>query len=349
MRPAFPCLIAATFPLLAPAAEVTDLPPRWRGDVHLAYDGRYEQVGLEEDERTWALRDHQAHVLGVAAEVAVWHGVALRLELPVQAAGRVSYPAARTMLFEPITGQGTFVDGDRIAEPFELAPSGVQGFWIGVAAAPFREDALRSLPVTSRLDLAVRTPGTTLYDAARGASPGGVAVRGTAAFSTERGPANPYARFGFQWEGPTEAAVTLPDGTAAGTVEVKGATTGEALLGAELVAWKNDRWSRFAIDLHVGVGYRGPETYPSGFWLPSVLDATRGQAVTRTESVTVRVGGGLDVHMTRYVGLRLGGDYHWFTPHRVEHPYDARTDLQSFATTWTVALVGRIRLKDDRL
>ncbi len=349
MRPAAVCLIAVLSPLAASAAEVTDLPPRWRGDVHLAYAGGFEQIGIEEDDATYGLRNHLTHQLNLAAEVAVWHGLALRVGFPIQAAGAITYPSARTMLYEPVSGEGRFENGEEITTPQELNPAGLQGVWIGLAAAPFREDASRSLPVTTRIDLAVRTPGATLYDAARGASPGGTAVRGSAAFSTTRGAANPYASFGFQWEGEAEAEVTLPSGSPAGKVVVSGASSAQVLVGAELVAWKRGPWSRFAVDLHLGVGYRGPETYPSGFWLPNVLDSTLGKAVTRSESFTVQVGGAFDVHIDRFVGLRFGGDYHWFSPYRVEHPYVARSDLQSFGTTWTVALVGRIRLKDDRL
>lgn len=333
----------------AHAAEVTDLPPRFRGDVHLAYQGLAQRVGLEQDNKVWGVRQHTVHALDLAAEAAVWDGVALRLSFPIAASDVISYPAAREMLFEPTTGEGSYVNGPQIAEPPELRAGGLQGVWIGLAAAPFREDYARGLDLTSRIDLAVRTPGATRYDAARGVSPGGVAVRLAAAFSVQRGPANPYFRAAFQWEGATRVDVVNPDDSAGGTVEVHGPTTVDALLGAELVGWKNTKDARFAVDLFAGVRYVGPERRPSGFWLPSVLDASKGLSVAQAEYVMVRGGLAFDVHVGRYVGLRFGGEGQWFTPHRVENPYAVVTDVQSFGASWTAALVGRIRLKGDRL
>jgi hypothetical protein len=275
--------------------------------------------------------------------------VALRVSFPISASDVISFPAAREMLFEPTTGDGSYVNGPRIADPAQIASSGLQGVWFGVAAAPFREDYARGIDLTSRFDLAVRTPGATRYATPRGVSPGGVAVRLAAAFSVQRGVANPYFRAAFQWEGPATTDVVNPDGSEAGSATVQGPTTVDALVGAELVAWKNAKSSRFAVDVFAGVRYVGPERRPSGFWLPSVLDATAGTTVVQSEHVLVRGGLALDVHVTRYVGLRLGGEGQWFTPHRVENPYDVVTDVQSFGVAWTAALVGRIRLADDRL
>lgn len=350
MRAAAYPILAALLPAWASAAEVTDLPPRWRGDVHVRYDGNVERVGLEESDKVWALRNVLRHDVGIAAEVAVWHGLAVRLGLPITASQQISYPLARQMLYDPISGEGSYSNGPRIENPNEIVGTGLQGVWIGLAAAPFREDYQRGLPFTSRIDLAIRTPGATLYDATRGASPGGVAVRMDAAFSVVRGPTNPYLRLGWQWEGGTTASVTNPDGSSGGEVEVQGGASVDAAAGVELVAWKNEAASsRFAVDLFLGVGYRGPERRPSGFWLPSVLPASVGLSVTQTEFLLVRGGAALDVHITRFVGLRLGGEGQWFTPHRIENPYAVRTDPASFGAAWNVAVVGRIRLKGDRL
>ena len=46
--------------------------------------------------------------------------------------------------------------------------------------------------------------------------------------------------------------------------------------------------------------------------------------------------------------MRMGAEGQWFTPHTIEHLYEARTDPQSWGITWTAGLVGRVRLKDDR-
>jgi hypothetical protein len=81
--------------------------------------------------------------------------------------------------------------------------------------------------------------------------------------------------------------------------------------------------------------------------LPDVLPASRSIAVTTSEYLQFGGGAALDYHINEWIGLRLGADGRWMTPHRVEHPYAAKTDPESWGMSWYLNLVGRIRLKGE--
>ena len=201
LRPlAIPAALATALsaPVLAQAAEVTDLPPQWRGDVHLVYGGGFEETGLEEDGALYGVRHTTVHTLTGRAEVALYEGVIFRLDLPGTAAQRIAYPEARQMLYEPTTGSGSFENGPTL-ETDGVRSGGFQGLWVGVALAPFREDYDRGFAIDTRFDFALRTPAPkgTLYGPNRGANPGGVGLRASGAFSKRTGMVAPYLRLGL--------------------------------------------------------------------------------------------------------------------------------------------------------
>ena len=332
----------------AVAAEVTDIPPKWRGDIHLRYDGTFQQVGLEEDGLTFGLRNSIRHDVGLRGEVAVYDGVVITLGLPITASSRMFFPAARQMLYETLSGGGTYVGGPEITGP-DRNFSGIEGVWLGAAFTPFNEAWRRSPPITARFDIAARTPSATMYSAARGVAPGGPALRLAGAFSSHLGATNPYLALDTVIELPGTTDVVSDSGaTVASDLSVRGGHRVDARLGVELIATESrDAHSRVAIDLFMGFGYRGAATTASGFWLPSVLPATESVPVIRSEFLIVRGGGAVDVHINRWIGLRIGGEARAFTPHRIEHPYAVRTDGQSFEAAWTLGVVGRIRGKAD--
>ena len=131
-------------------------------------------------------------------------------------------------------------------------------------------------------------------------------------------------------------------------VRVRGGAAVDALVGAEFIASEDTESSaRVAVDLHLGFGYRSAADQASGFWLPSALPESRSLAVSRGEHLVVSGGMAVDAFFKKYVGLRIGADGGWISPHRVEHVYEVRTDRKAFSVGWQLALVGRIRTKDD--
>lgn len=341
----------------AHAAEITDLPPNLRADVHVAYQGAFQQAGLAESspvdgtDLVYGVRNDLRHDLGLRAEFSPYTGVVITLGLPITASGQLSYPEARQMLFEPSDGIGSYRNGPELGSPPSFAYSGVQGVWIGAAFAPFSEDYARSLPITSRIDIGLRTgaPKQTLY-ASGGASPGGLAFRMAAAFSVRRGRANPYAAVDWVQEFAAVSPVghDLTASTAVDEAEVKDPTRVDVKAGAELIALENDdRKSRVAVDVYATIGYRAFAQVASGYHLPSVLSTSRGRSVTTSEHLRFGGGAALDAHVNRWIGLRFGAEAAWRTPHRVESVYEVRTDAQTYDVGWSVALVGRVRTKKD--
>lgn len=346
-------LLSAVFGLAiantANAADPTDLPPNLRGDVGLGYSGSFHQAGLEERGAVYGIRNVQRHDLALRGAFTVYTGVAITVGLPVALRQSITYPSARQMLLDPVSGGGQYTNGAPLDPTPSIVGRGLDGFWVGVALAPFREDYASTLPITTRFDLAFRTPAASLYSEKRGVGSGGVGWHIGGAFSVERGAANPYVSLAWTGEVQNKVDVVSPDGVARGEQALQDPSHFDGVAGAELIAAQNKASGmRVAIDLHVAASYATWGSHASGFWLPSTLESSKSVPVTESEHISV--GGGLAVKadFNKLLGLRLGADGEWSTPHRIEHPYAVYTDTQSFGVTWSAAIVGRIRTKDDR-
>ncbi len=347
----------------ARAAEVTDVPAPLRADLHVGYSGSLEQVGLQESDAfvfngddiefgdaIYGIRNTLRHDVGVRAEFTPYPGVVVTLGLPINASQRIAYPAAREMVYEPVSGDGSYERG----QPIDATPvvsSGLRGAWLGVALVPLHETFDKGLPVSVRFDVAARTPGagSSWYGPRRGDG-AGAALRLGSAFSVRRGRGEPYVQLDYVREFPfTVPEVQGPDGDDIGSEQrAKLPDLLDARVGVEaIVAEAADKGLRVAFDVALRFGYRGPSEVISGFWLPDVLPSTLGASVNSGDFIALGGALALDVHLNKWVGARLGVDGQWLTPRRVESPYPVRTDMQAFQLGWNVALVGRIRTKSD--
>ncbi len=255
------------------------------------------------------------------------------------------------MLYDPYSGTGTYTGGSTIDGPI-FQGGGAHGFLIGGAFAPLSEMWRRNFGISWRLDLGYRTPSPkqTLFtgpDGERGAAPGGHALVVGAAFSARRGRSNPYLDFDFVFESPARVDVVDAEGAVVESdLRVYPASTIDMTVGVELIASENtERQSRVDVDLFLGFGYRSWEDLPSGFNLPSVLDATRDVPVTRSDYVLMSMG--IDYDINKWIGLHADIAGRYFTPHQLENVYDVYTGADTFEITWRFGLVGRVRLKDD--
>lgn len=342
-------------------AEVTDMPPGLRGDIHLRYDGRYQRGDLVEERAPGEaieldptmVRKLSEHVLTTRIEFAPVDGVAFTVGLPATLDLRYTFKDGREMLFEPSEGSGSYEYGGVLADQPSYKGSGLQGVWIGGAFAPLAERYRRDLGVTWRIDAGFRTPNRkhVLWNGGdkRGAAPGGWALGLGAAFSRDKGRANPYLDLDMVLELPTKVDVVDADGqTQATDLTVRAASKVDVTAGVELVSTEDrEIGNRFAVDLFAGFGYRSWEDMPSGFLLPSVLEGSKEIAVTQSDHVLVRMGMGFDYHVNRWIGLRLGAEGRYYTPHQIENVYPVYTGPNTFEVAWNLALVGRVRLKDD--
>jgi hypothetical protein len=334
----------------AQAAEVTEMPPELRGDVDITYAGTFTSGGLEEAGGIVAEQRISRHDLSFVGAFAPTEGVAVTIGLPVTPSWKVSYTTATAMLFDPVTGTGTFVGGEALSPLPELKGSGLTGLWLGAAVAPFSERYPLGQRVSYRIDLAFRTPspGNSWWSAEggqRGAGMGGSAWKIGAAFSTDHGASEPYLNFAAVREGKITLDIVDEAGTTWATaLTVHPASTVDVTGGVEIVAnEKTDIDQRLVFDLFVAFGYRGWQDIPSGLFLPDVIDVSRGISVTSSEYLLMRAGLGLLFDINKYVSVRLAGDGRIATPHTLEHVYAVRTSLDTFEIGFSSTVEGRFR------
>lgn len=331
------------------AADPTDLPPNLRGDLGLGYSGSFSQAGLEEQDAVYGIRNVQRHDLALTGAFTVYTGVAVTLGLPVTLKQSITYPSAREMLIDPVSGSGEYVHGAAKDPTPTVNSKGLDGVWIGLALSPFREDFSHSLPLTARFDVALRTPSTSLYSSKRGVGSGGLGWKIGGAFSVVRGKADPYVSLSWTGEAKHKVDVVTLDDVDRGELSLKDPSHFDGVAGAELIALdKPTSGAKLAFDLHLATRYDTWGSRASGFWLPDTLESSKSIAVTASEHVSVGGGFAIKADFNKLVGLRMGVDGAWSTPQRIEHPYDVYTDTQSFSVGWNVGLVGRFRGKDDR-
>lgn len=338
----FGCLFAAS---AAQAAEVTDLPPPLGAVAGVSWDGSRVAGGLVEGGTDIGERRVLRHGVLVGAEFAPVNGFALTVDLSVVPVYTFSYPAARTMVVDPVDGQGVYHQTDPGAD-VEVRANGLEGVWLGIAGAPFSELYASQQQITARLDFAVRTPRPkqnlwTASDGARGPAPGGWGLRFGAAFSTDRGPTNPYIRGSYNLELPLQVDVFDESGTNwVDDLQVRPASTAGADAGVELVAYEQEDGTRVAADVWVGAGYRSWEDVASGVYLPNVLDTGRLVPVTAGDTIFARGGLAADVHVLELLRMRAGATLGWAVPYRLEHLYAVQTTPNTLELGWFVELRG---------
>jgi hypothetical protein len=332
----------------AHAAEVTDMAPGAGVLFGASYGGSALRGDLVEQGEVISGRRRVQHDLDIAAELAPVDGFAITLALATTPSLVYRYPEAREMIVEPANGEGSYLAGETFADDPVIKASGLQGVWIGAAAAPFAERyAAGSSGSTWRLDVAFR-PGSkssnlfTAPKGKRGVAPGGSALRFGGAFSSDLGLGNPYLAFAYQRESAVELDVVTEDGTEwAKGLALKPASTLRTRGGVEITAYElPDEGTRFAFDLYVGGGYRSWEDVASGVYLPSVLGSSRRIPVTVGDHMTGLAGLGIDYHVNDNVRGRTGLEFRYHTPFRVEHPYDVRTSGNTWEIGWSFTVQG---------
>jgi len=347
-------LLGLLSPTLALAAEATDMTEPLRADLRVGYRGSYAYATITEDDASvvYARRVELRHDLHNVIEFSPVKGLALWTDIVATPGYSLRYPEATEMVYDPVSGGGTYDNGPPLANPPEWRGSGLQGVWIGIGAKPFSASYEHSIPVETRFDFAVRTPSkSTLFNGAdrRGVSPGGTALRMRAGFSLDKGRTAPWMRIDYRMELGAKVDVTDSNGDlVTSELPIRASSRLQVDIGVELEASENrEKGARTAFDLRLGLGYASPGRHASGFYLPSVLDASRDITVTETDYLDVKFGIGMVVDINHWFGFRFSGAGVYGLPHRIEHVYPARTAYDSFQVQWGAELVGRIRTKRD--
>jgi len=338
----------------ARAAEVTDMAPEMGILGGLTYTGSALNGTLVEDDTTIAERRVSRHDLNLAVEFSPAERVAITLAVPITLLWRFSFPEARTMVVDPITGTGTYLADDTTAEATAITAAGLQGVWLGAAVAPFSEQYAASDTITWRLDGAIRTPSAkrnlwTAPSGRRGAAPGGWGFRLAGAFSTDLGAGEPYLTAEYLRESKVSVDVVEDGVTWATDLPLHPASVLGATGGVEIVALdRPDTGTRFAVDLSLGAAYRTWEDIATGVYLPNVLDSARSIPVTAGDSVSGTVGVALDLHVDAHVRLRSGATLEVRTPYRPEHLYEVRTATDTYVIGWTFEVTGVASFAPDQ-
>lgn len=343
-------LAFALLPAPALAAEVTDMPPALRGDVNIDYVGSLYSGGVEEGGEEYARRRSARHDLRWGVEFAPADGFAVTLAADTTPYAGISWSSATSMGYDPVRETGTYTVGESIEVP-QIQGRGFNGLWLGAALQPFNESWKRNHQTTWRIDLAYRTgnKNATFWtedgDGWRGAAPGGPAFRVVGAFSADNGSANPYVQGIFQHEGRVDVDVSDASGAiVAPGLSIRPGTDFDLIGGIEVVGYHDAATEdRFAVDLRLGVGYRSFRLLPSGMYLPDVLDASKSLLITQSDRLVARGGMGFDGHIRKYVSLRVGADFVYDMPYRIEHVYEARTSGDAFTVEIGTRLNVRIR------
>jgi hypothetical protein len=332
----------------AGAADVTDLAPPLGMAGGLAYGGSMITGGLTEQGLLVSQRRITRHDLDFQAEISPAEGLALTLDLQTTPSYVFRYPESRTMVVEPLTGSGSYLSGEPVADTPELRAGGVDGLWIGVAAAPFSERYGAAQRATSRLDFAIRTPshGRNLWTAndaggKRGPSPGGTAMKLAAAFSTTRGVSSPWLR--AEWVKESKLTIDIVDESGhvwATALPLQPASTLVADTGVEITASDDPDTGTYAVDLWMGVGYRSWEDVASGVYLPNVLDSGRTIPVTASDTVLGRAGLAFDATLQDLLKIRAGATFEYRMPYALEHVYDVTTSPNTVQVGWFLEVRG---------
>jgi hypothetical protein len=342
------------WPVIAQAAELTEMPPALRGDLGVRFDTYTQHDRLTEQEEVVGRRVLATTQLTIGGQFSFIDGAGLFFDIP-RYTEQTRYPEANLMAFDPLNDTGTMLGTAALSsDAVGLSGKGFGGTWLGLSGTPLSEQlfSARGDLVSWRIDAAYRfadkTPFWT-FDTdrqVRGAGPGASAFRLRTAASTTHRNAQPYIAADLIRSSRQTLDVINEDGvTLMSNVEILPASSADIITGAELFVYKNaDTGSQISLDFRSSFGYRSFQTLPSGTYLPSILDASRTVLSTMAEQTYLDLGFGLNSRIQRYVQLNVGGEVGTVSPHRIEHLYTAETGLGSLS--WQVHAELRFRARD---
>lgn len=339
---------------LAAAASVTDLPTKFRGDVTIGY--AYDRVGgplvetpLSGDPVEIATRTLQDHQLRYGFTFAAGPGIAVFAEIPHSVNQSVSYTSPRTMVYDPTSQSGTYIDTGVGADGAAIEAKGVSGVWLGIKGTPWNEDFRTRNGVTWLVEGALRTPDSsnlwTMSNGTRGAGSGGTAYRLHSAWSHTNEGSSPYLAVTWTHENLLVVDTYAQDGTKlASEVEVDPADTLRLRFGTQNLATANEAsGARLSFDLRATVDYASDATVPGGIYLPNTLATTEGQAVQLAESLEGGAGMAMLWRPMTYLEFDLHGDVAAHLPQRIEHPYPVRTGWDTLHANVGLDMTVRVR------
>ena len=361
--------------LAAPAVtgDRTSVPTWLRGDIHIGYAGNLALVGLEDrTEPDGPLLEAgryvaNGHAIRLGGAFSVYHGIAIRLDVPIYFDSRVRWLRANELRYTPEFDRPTAAETDALPQDVldgsssSRVHNGFGDLTLGFRVVPFAQRGVphRVAPASLAVDLDVVFPSGGNHDKVRdnesaGPGVGGMQVRLGVAASRRLGTSEPY--LGFAWTHRAPYRVDLapvrraadPDVEEDGRTKLDPADEVELRFGAEIIAAEDhDADTSIRLDVGMGVTYVSPGEVASGTRLPAPLDPTVGHAAITSEHVVLDAALGLRIRPRSQVELRVDYSAGWLSPHlleQVDHKaYGVRTSPSSFVMQLGVGVAIRLR------
>jgi hypothetical protein len=357
-------LLSLLFAGVAEAAENTSTPPRWRGDVYFGYDAEVDVIQLQDrsDRESGALEvasgvRHQ-HAVDISGRFSPWHGVQLRLDLPIVAWSRTRWVEANRMVWDPDRQRPTMQGGlpvnnnDLDATSSSRAHHGPDDLYFGLRVAPFGDDALYrgNAPASLAIDAGLTFPSGENHDAVRddgsaGAGEGGMGVHLALNASRRFSQAEPWMSFKYSYQAPYSAPLidvhgaALPGADAEGNTTLDPADSISLSLGSEVIATENQEADT---GVRMGFGasftYIAPDQVSSGTRIPLPLAATRGHVAITAEHVQIEALLSVRARTQREAEFRLDAGVGWVSDHTLEQVSESAYGVQTAPGTFVVRL-----------
>jgi hypothetical protein len=310
--------------LNASAAEVTDTPTQWRGDIRIDYEAAVIPDSLREGKKTVGDRRAVDHLITPAAKFGFTDYLALELALPLQVSSRIAFKNMNRMAYDPVQKTGTMLGTDPEADS-KTSGSGAGGLWVRVMGTPMSEQAFskRGDQITWLMGLGYQfKDSTSRWNSpdSNGAGPASPAFEFTSIWSTKNRITEPY--LGLVWTHRFQTGVDVGDTT----VKVKDPSSLDLTAGMEILLYSNDDWANklgteLALDLHATFGHSTWGDGVSGIELSGALPISTGKTVTQGETNSLWGGFDLRWRVVRYLDWTISTDFGGPWGRRLEHPY----------------------------
>jgi len=332
----------------ASAAEVTDLPPQWRGDVRIAYDATVVPDSLREADTMVGSRRTVMHDVTYSGTFGFTDYFAMSLTLPQQASSRIGFTDMNQMAYDPIQKTGTMLGTDP-ADDSATSGSGMGGVWVRFLGTPMHETIFseRGDQISWLLGLGYQFPdSTSLWNSATadGAGPASPAFEFTSVWSTTNNMTEPY--IGLVWTHRFFTTVDIGDAA----VNVKDPSQFDITAGMEILIledpdFANGLGTELAIDLHATFGHQSWGDGTSGVQLAGALPITQAQTVTQGETNSLWGGFDLRWRAARYLDWSISTELGAPFGRRLEHPYNVSSATDS-KVGWKMGTALTFRMRD---
>ncbi len=344
----FSAVLFATSASAVWAAEVTDLPPQWRGDVGVSYEAMVIPESLREGSDIVGARRSVDHTLNYSGVIGWTDYLASSLTLPHQVSSKLAFTDMNRMVYDPILETGTMV-GTGEGRDRTIEGSGVGGLWVRLLGTPMSESVFseRGDQISWLMSIGYQFKNTTSFwnnPASAAAGPASPAFEFTSFWSTRNNRTEPY--LGVVWTHRFPTSVE----SSQGTIAVKDPSTLDLKVGIEILLVEDETFAEglgteLALDLHATFGHQDWGDGVSGLELANALPITRGRPASQGETNNVWVGADLRWRIARYVDWTVSHSWGKSFGHTLEHPYAVASDPDG-KLGWSIGSGLTFRMRD---